>query len=647
MRRIFAIIILFVLLLDNVFAQDISVAGISPEKPKTGDKVTITYYPSAKEAVIKNAVELNLEVLYVVENIPVACHITFYDSRDPVMKEYKMNKAGDKWEVSFIIDEPNTKILLFRFSSGDLLDENGGKSWYCLIYDEKGIPVENACSMLSEMYIYGFNHGLYDFSFESDMNRYKEEFANEQKNHPESAEGAPARWGEMYRSKETYNDNKPIIRKELDRLYERYKDNDRLLIKIVRWYKTLGDTARFEQIERSIKNEKPFGDYVYNQQLQSFKIDGEPAEQKKILKSIFDQKDLPEKQKIIFTRLRIAGYQRHNNYDSIFAYLNEPLVKHYLIYNNMLSSLIKADYKVKELLPYAKQNIARTNEGIVNEIPVYVSKRGWNKLSKEYLAKVIATYALACEKAGLPDEAYSNYVDAYKTKNDDPDLIEQYIAFLNKIKKYSEVIDVAKKAVEMSCYNSKIIDSYKAAYIGINGSEKGYEEIYERIKNNSYKNIAKELLNKPSPGFEYKYYDGKRISLSDLKGKIVILDFWGTWCGPCKESLPALQKMYDKYKNNNDVVFLAVNCSESWKGEERIKNVRKFVENLKYTFPVVIDESGGAYKDFEIDGIPAKFIIDKEGIIRFKDIGFSNADSMIDDMTLKIDMLLSGAYKQY
>jgi thiol-disulfide isomerase/thioredoxin len=647
MKRLILIVMLTLTVSQLIPGQNINVAEIIPDKPKQGGMVTITYNPLAEGALLKNAPEINLEVLYVVENLPVSFIISSYDPKYPVLKEYKMIKTGDVYQASFTIDEPKTRILVFRFASGELLDENEGKSWYSLIYKENNTPVENACAMLADMLTSEALYGQYDIRIKEDRKKADEEYKNEMKYNPMSLEGATARWSKMWQDKEKRNVNRPIIMKEVDQFYEQYKDNDRLLLYIVRWYDNLGDTARFREIEKSIKENKPSGSYMFNKYLVKYEVRGDTVKQDKIMKEIFAIQNMSKEMKKTFTMLRLVSFDLQNRNDSIMYHIKNDEGVHYLQINASILRLLENDYKVKELLGMAKQNIAKTKDIIANEKPVYFSKRGWEKESKIYLADTYITYALACEKNNMPDEAYKYYTEAYKVKNRDNEFITRYTTFLNKAKRYNEAVDVAQKAVEMDCYNSRIIAEYKRAYIALHGSDEGYQAIYNKIKGKSYAAISQELRNTPAPDFEYKYYDGRSAKLSDLKGKIVVLDLWAISCSPCRESLPALQKIYNKYKNNENIVFLALNTGEKWKGEERIKNVKKFADSLNYTFPIVINEGKDVFKIFDLDGIPTKFIIDREGKIQFKDLGFSDEDSMIDDMTLKIDMLLENVYKEY
>jgi len=136
------------------------------------------------------------------------------------------------------------------------------------------------------------------------------------------------------------------------------------------------------------------------------------------------------------------------------------------------------------------------------------------------------------------------------------------------------------------------------------------------------------------------------VKLTDLKGKIVVVDFWATWCGPCLSSFPALQQVYEKYKSNPNIVILALNTWERTQGAEKEKAVKKFIETNKYTFKVLFDEEN-IVAQYGVTGIPTKFIIDQDGMIQFKSVGFIGEDKMKEELDIQFDILLKGEHKNF
>ena len=100
------------------------------------------------------------------------------------------------------------------------------------------------------------------------------------------------------------------------------------------------------------------------------------------------------------------------------------------------------------------------------------------------------------------------------------------------------------------------------------------------------------------PDFELSTMAGDVVKLSDFKGKKVILNFWASWCGPCKAEMPHMQKYYKKYKESDNVEIIAVNLTT----EERrgLKGVKEFIEIYDLTFPIPLDKEGTANEDYQI-----------------------------------------------
>lgn len=145
-----------------------------------------------------------------------------------------------------------------------------------------------------------------------------------------------------------------------------------------------------------------------------------------------------------------------------------------------------------------------------------------------------------------------------------------------------------------------------------------------------------QLLANKVPDFKFVDLGGKAITPQSLAGKIVVLDFWATWCEPCKASLPNLQKVYEKYKDNDKVAFLAVSVDEPQIENKAIEDLFK---ELKVSIPVCrdLDKTAAAFK---FSGIPSSFIMDDKGIVQDYESG-ANPD-ITAALPEKIEKLLAG-----
>lgn len=105
--------------------------------------------------------------------------------------------------------------------------------------------------------------------------------------------------------------------------------------------------------------------------------------------------------------------------------------------------------------------------------------------------------------------------------------------------------------------------------------------------------------------------NGKKVSLSDFFGKPIVLNFWASWCSPCKAEMPYMEKTWREYQEQgSDLVFLLVNVGES------LQTVKSFYEKNFYTMPLVYDTKSTVFSRYLLRGIPATFFIDREGVIR-------------------------------
>ncbi len=125
---------------------------------------------------------------------------------------------------------------------------------------------------------------------------------------------------------------------------------------------------------------------------------------------------------------------------------------------------------------------------------------------------------------------------------------------------------------------------------------------------------VKAELDKPAPDFTLKDLDGNTVRLSDLRGKVVFLNFWATWCPPCRAEMPDIEKVHQKYKDQ-DVVVLGIDLRES------ADTVRAFVEEGGYTWTFLLDTTGKVGSMYNVSAIPTSYFVDKNGIIRAVTIG--------------------------
>jgi len=150
----------------------------------------------------------------------------------------------------------------------------------------------------------------------------------------------------------------------------------------------------------------------------------------------------------------------------------------------------------------------------------------------------------------------------------------------------------------------------KAQSAAPSGTAKAFDEAGLRL-----------LSKKVAPrDFSLSVLEGEKRSLGSYKGKVVFLNFWATWCGPCRSEMPSMESVYKKF-NDKGLEILAVNCAEDQ------ATVRSFMKNEGFTFPALLDLDGRISANYGVQSIPTTFLIDRDGMIILRLVGSIDWDS--------------------
>ena len=174
--------------------------------------------------------------------------------------------------------------------------------------------------------------------------------------------------------------------------------------------------------------------------------------------------------------------------------------------------------------------------------------------------------------------------------------------------------------VILSVYISWHLLSLKEERISIEEKEWEEEEEVaaeeERLIQLLYASVGVQRINPPfeAEGFTLEDLRGSMMSLKDFRGKVIFLNFWASWCGPCRIEMPAMELLWQVFQND-DFVILAVDVKE-----ER-DTVSSFIEKNDYTFPVLLDSRGKVANMYDVRAYPTSFLIDREGKVVGKAVG--------------------------
>lgn len=135
-------------------------------------------------------------------------------------------------------------------------------------------------------------------------------------------------------------------------------------------------------------------------------------------------------------------------------------------------------------------------------------------------------------------------------------------------------------------------------------------------------------VNRPAPNFTLPELNGGEVHLGNYRGKVVLVNFWATWCEPCKRETPALQAAY-KRLSNQGLMIIGVNLTDDETAQGNTESdIRSFVEQYNVTYPIALDVAGEATKAFRVFPLPTSYFIDPEGTIRYIRVGEITTDEV-------------------
>jgi len=194
--------------------------------------------------------------------------------------------------------------------------------------------------------------------------------------------------------------------------------------------------------------------------------------------------------------------------------------------------------------------------------------------------------------------------------------------------------------------DEEVIAALAPLYRELNGPNANFDAyidgILAAVDNVLTAEFETEMIKRKAPAFSLTDRNGKTVSLADLKGKIVVLEFWATWCSPCRRSLPGMQAVANKYGDDSEVVFLFVDVFQKEPNYKEL--VEKYLADHGYTFHVVFDKmddpSQSMARAYGVNGIPHKVIIDREGFIRFEGTGdLAHLEKTVNELSAKIELV--------
>ena len=621
----------FLLLFPIVMYCEDTPATISPAKPKIGDRITLTYNSGSRTATLRNVMEITAEVM-LLKGL----------ERGGTLVTVPLKREGSLWSGSFTLTNEGAILLLFRFTSGALKDDNGANVWNAMVYGTDSRPVPN--SHLVRSYLLK-GEGIMEFKLDKDPMAAEMEAAEERMLYPDNLNVTIYRWTKMINeSPDDFTRKK--IKQELDSVYALKRNDEDATNSLLYWFEQSGQKERAEEIRTAAVAVNPKGIIAFSTAQDEAYFEQDPTKRIFLIRRL--NADFPVKGSDLEVRLNLLlnAHVALGEYDKAALIADSMPTPRGAPYNTVARAMIDRGTDLERAVDYAKTGIAVLRKpGSEGKVPMFTDAQ-WQQLKIDGLGRLLDTYALGLFKLNRLEEAFAAYQESYRlTGGKYADINQRLIECSARLGRTDYVLEVTREAIRLGQSSDEILGAYKSAYLKTNGSERGLDSSIAGLKaetnERELEGLMKERINKTAYEFTLKSLNGTMVKLSNLKGKVVVLDFWATWCGPCVTSFPYIQRAYDNYKSNDKVVFFAVNTYEHQWGREREAIVKKFINDNKYTFPVLFDE--GIAVKYEVEAIPTSVVIDRAGKIQFRKVG-SEGEEIIRRLSAQIDLLLNNEF---
>lgn len=632
----FLSLLAFLLVNTTLLSQNLT---YTPDHITPGDEVQINYHPQGTPL---EGLETVLVDVYLFENDQVVAH------------EIPVSYQNGSFNGTFNVPK-NTTAMLFSFTNEDMSekDNNEKKGYKVLCYQaDRKTPVVGAYATKALMVSqYAWLTDI-DGGTEKAVKLFKKEFEL----HPTSKENALyqkhyASYGINAKDEEITSQAKA----KMEAIMEESKPSEEAISYAYNVSRSLKLKDQYNAIQEQYLNAYPKSKFAATQTY--YKI--------RRMKDIGDVLTAYDSFKNNFSHLEsFAGYNNdimsllarlynkkedHENYNKYLGMIDDKVIKAGSL-NSKAWIMSGESLDGKAINPEEGQALSMQSLKLIKEEmqvmaskPKMVTNRQYQRNLNNSYAMYADTYALLAYKNNQPKEALK-YQQIACDNDDftDGEMAERYSVFYKMVHGEKATEHFIADMIAEGKATDKMKEEHKKLYLKNNTVESAYEKYVLELEKAAHAKLRAEveemLINTPAPAFELLTLEGKPVSLESLQGKVVVVDFWATWCGPCKASFPGMQDAVNKYKESEDVEFVFIDTWES--GKDIKKKVADFISSNNYTFNVLMDLENKTVVDFGVSGVPTKFVLDKNGQIRFKSIGYSgNNEAMVEELSMVIEIL--------
>lgn len=282
----------------------------------------------------------------------------------------------------------------------------------------------------------------------------------------------------------------------------------------------------------------------------------------------------------------------------------------------------------------------------IEKTPKHFDYNDWNNFMKMAVYPYYETFAKILFAQGKTNSALCYLEKALQNRNIEnliPEEAQLYTSLLVAEHQNEKAYQLLLRNVELGKATDVMIAQFRKLYTQLTGKDADLvmDSIQKNVNSRYVQEVSKTMITgRQAFNFNLKTLNGSSVSLESLRGKVVVLDFWATWCIPCVKSLPMMNKLREK---NRDVVFLFIVTGED--GSEAVKRINDFMKKHQFNFTVLMDEPEKnnpkrfvAVSNYKVTGIPTKVVIDKKGTLRFFSTGFTSENEFINELQAMIEV---------